>query len=327
MNAQHDLSRPATRPAIVTLLGFGEAGSALASGWMDSWQAGGQNDGQTPDLRAYDIKTESDDACVCTEMQDRYRVTRVNGAARLETALDKADLVISLVTADQAEAAARAASPHLAKDTLYVDCNSCAPQTKTVAAKHVEAAHARYVDAAIMAPIHPRRHETPMLLAGPHAGAAQAALGTLGMLCEVAGDTIGQASATKMLRSVMIKGIEALTLESLLAARAAGVEEAIIASLNATMPGVAGVDWAARAAYNMERTTTHGLRRASEMREAAATVESLGITPRMAKATAAWQQEMGDLHLTQSADVPQMTFQERADAIRAAQVNVNRRKP
>jgi 3-hydroxyisobutyrate dehydrogenase-like beta-hydroxyacid dehydrogenase len=110
----------------------------------------------------------------------------------------------------------------------------------------------------------------------------------------VAGRRVGEASAIKMLRSVMVKGLEALTAECLLAARRAGVDATVLASLRASDPGF---DWAARSAYNLERMTTHGLRRAAEMREAAATLRELGLPDRMALATAEWQAELGGLGL------------------------------
>ncbi|MBV7378121.1 NAD(P)-dependent oxidoreductase [Maritimibacter dapengensis] len=311
MRTDRTSATPVSRPDAIALIGFGEAGAALAEGWQDT--------GQVQRIFAFDIKAASRDNAVSSAMWDRYRAGHVIGADHMEVALQEADCVFSVVTADQAEAAAIAAAPHLRPDALYVDCNSCAPATKLAAAAEITRHGARYVDLAIMSPIRPDRHLSPMLVAGPHAEAACETLAGLGMTPGMAGDTIGQAAATKMLRSVIIKGIEALTLESLLAARAAGVDEAVVASLDASMPGF---DWAARAAYNMERTTTHGARRAAEMHEVAATVEGLGLPARMARATAAWQQDMGDLGLAPTADSNHMTYKDRADAIRDARANI-----
>jgi 3-hydroxyisobutyrate dehydrogenase-like beta-hydroxyacid dehydrogenase len=203
-------------------------------------------------------------------------------------------MIFSLVTADQALAAAEQTARWIEKDALFFDCNSCSPSTKVASSRLIEAAGGRYVDIAVMAPVYPAKHLTPLLAAGPHAEAATEALGGLGMRVTAAGDRIGQASSIKMLRSVIIKGFEALTAESMLAARKAGVEDAVLASLQASDPGI---DWARRSAYNLERMMVHGARRAAEMREVAKTLSDLGLPDRLSSAAADWQQQIADLQL------------------------------
>nr|WP_245197618.1 DUF1932 domain-containing protein [Jiella mangrovi] len=90
----------------------------------------------------------------------------------------------------------------------------------------------------------------------------------------------------------MIKGFEALTAECILAARRAGVEAKVLASLQASDPGF---DWQARSSYNLERMAAHGNRRAAEMEEVEKTVAALGLPPRMSAAIAAWQRQIGGL--------------------------------
>jgi 3-hydroxyisobutyrate dehydrogenase-like beta-hydroxyacid dehydrogenase len=214
-------------------------------------------------------------------------------------ALAGVDVVLCLVTADQALAAAATAAPHLPPGALWFDGNSCAPSTKRQAAAVIEDAGGRYVDWAIMAPVHPRRHKTPGLLAGPHAEVAAEMATTLGLAATVVGPEIGQASTIKMLRSVVIKGFEALTAEAFLAAERAGVAAEVLASLQASDPGW---DWAARGAYNLERMTAHGTRRAAEMGEVAQTLRDLGLPDDMARATVAWQSRLGALGLPAGAD-------------------------
>lgn len=308
MRTDRDIS--AALPARIALLGFGEAGSALAEGWHDA------RPGLT--LAAYDLKTESSENEIAAAMWDRYGIHGVSGADSPDAALAGAEAVFSLVTADAAQAAARAAAAAIAPGAFYFDCNSCAPETKRASAALIEAAGGRYVDTAIMSPIRPKLHRAPLLVSGPHAAEGAALLTALDMSARALTGDVGHASSVKMLRSVMIKGIEALTLESLLAARRAGVADEVIASLDASMPGW---DWAARAAYNMERTTTHGARRAAEMREVARSVADLGLPPRMAEATVAWQADMGALGI----DPGDMDFEHRADAILAALNTTNRR--
>ena len=198
------------------------------------------------------------------------------------------------MTADQACAAAEAAAPGLRKGTFWLDCNSCAPLTKAAAAAVIEGAGGRYVDVAVMAPVHPNRHKVPLLVSGPHARKAETLLMSLGMRPDVVGDEIGQASSIKMLRSVMIKGLEALFAECLLAARISGVDGQVLASLEASDPDIL---WRERATYTLERMMVHGERRSAEMREVAKTVATLGLPPHLSGAIADWQKWVADKSL------------------------------
>jgi 3-hydroxyisobutyrate dehydrogenase-like beta-hydroxyacid dehydrogenase len=199
--------------------------------------------------------------------------------------LGKATVLLSLVTADQAMRAAQVYAPLLAPNALYCDMNSVAPETKRAAADAVHAAGGRYVDVAIMSPVYPKQMAVPLLVSGPHAVEGAVVLSDAGFsYVRIVGDEVGKASAIKMIRSVMIKGVEALTAEMMLAARAADVEADVLASL--------GDGWASKASYNLERMTTHGLRRAAEMEESAKTLSALGIDPVMTRGTIIRQREM-----------------------------------
>ena len=110
---------------------------------------------------------------------------------------------------------------------------------------------------------------------------------------------VGSSSAIKMIRSIMMKGLEALVCECVLAGRKAGVIETVLDSLDDTYPGF---DWRKRSAYMLERVMTHGVRRAAEMREVALTVDLLGLDGAMSRASVGWQQTVGDLGLGSSAD-------------------------
>ena len=233
------------------------------------------------------------------------------GRQNAATALSGAPLVFSVVTADQAEAAALAALPGLARDAFFFDCNSCAPQTKARSAERVEAAGGRYVDVAVMSPVHPRLHRSPLLISGPHADAAAAALRSLDMAPKIHEGPVGSSSAIKMIRSVMIKGLEALACECALAGREAGVDAIVLASLDETFPGF---DWKKRVAYMLERMMTHGVRRAAEMREAALTVDQLGLDGAMSRGAVAWQQRIGELALC-AADGDPSDYRDLADRI------------
>lgn len=268
----------------IALIGFGEAARAFVSGWTE---------GNRVSLAAYDIKT--DNPATAGAMRLAYDTAQVHGATNIAELLADAPLVFSLVTADQAATAAASAARHIRAGSLYFDGNSCSPNTKRHNAALIESAGGRYVDMAIMAPVHPMLHRTPILLSGPHAKAAAASLNALEMAVRIEPGPVGRASSIKMIRSVMVKGMEALTAECLLAARLAGVADLVLHSFEKSDPGYG---WAERSAYNLERMMQHGERRAAEMREVAATIADLGLTGGMASATVEWQQQIGELHLT-----------------------------
>jgi 3-hydroxyisobutyrate dehydrogenase-like beta-hydroxyacid dehydrogenase len=250
--------------ATLSLIGFGEAGStfARAAGWED-------------EARAFDIADKS----------EAYREAGVHGCDTLEDAIANALAIFSLVTADAALSVAQTVAQHISPDALYFDMNSVAPDTKCVAAKLIEAAGGRYIDVAIMAPVNPARLAVPLLLSGPYSQVGAARLSILGFTnVRVVDGDVGRASSIKMIRSIMIKGQEALTAEMMLAAEKAGVADEVLASL--------GDGWASKADYNLERMRSHGKRRAAEMEEVAKTVSALGIAPVMTKGTIQRQREM-----------------------------------
>ena len=235
----------------IAFLGFGEAAQAFLAGWRTKGDFKAR-------ICAYDIKTDSNNSEVRTAKRADYAAAKVLGASTAAEAVTGAEAVFSVVTPDQAHEAAIAALPGLAKGAFLFDCDSCAPQTKLRTAQEVEAAGGRYVDVAVMAPVHPRLHRTPLLISGPHVEAASAALASLGMSARIYEGPVGAASAVKMIRSVMMKGLEALVCECVLSGRKAGVIETVLDSLDETYPGF---DWKKRSAYMLERVMTHGLRR------------------------------------------------------------------
>jgi 3-hydroxyisobutyrate dehydrogenase-like beta-hydroxyacid dehydrogenase len=268
-------------PALA-LIGFGEAGQALAQGLRGEGVAR---------IAAWDILFP--DAGRGAPLRDAAGRLGVRLAADCADALEGAGIVVSAVTASSNLDAARSARDGLRGNPFYLDINSVSPKRKREAAQIV-GDRARFVDVAVMAPILPLRHRTPMLLAGPAAADLLPLLRARGMQVDEAGSDVGAAIAIKMVRSVMIKGLEALTEECFLAARAGGVEDRIIASLTQTFPTL---DWARMADYNLERMASHGIRRAAEMREVALTLEELGVEPLMTRGTIERQQRTGDAKL------------------------------
>ncbi|MDG2533017.1 DUF1932 domain-containing protein [Sphingomonas sp. HITSZ_GF] len=256
----------------IAYIGFGEAGRAFATG-------------HAPELRlsAFDLKRAA--------MRDAFAEAQVEDAASAEQALTGAEAVLSLVTADEALLAANDYAPYLAPGALWIDMNSIAPDTKRAAAHAIEASGGRYVDVAVMAPVHPAGRAVPLLVSGPHAEAGAELLEAMGFthVRVIAGD-IGAASSVKMIRSVIVKGIEALTAECMLAAEAAGVRGEVLASLDASDKPK---PWAERADYNLDRMLVHGTRRAAEMAEVVKTLEALGIDAAMTHGTVQRQREAG----------------------------------
>ena len=259
----------------IAQIGFGEAGRTFAN--AGQWRAA---------ARVFDVKTLRPDSAGA--MRAAYAQAGVSGCETLADALAGAHIVLSLVTADQAHVAAQAAAAHLPAGALFCDLNSVSPGTKRGNAAIIEAAGGRYADVAVMSPVQPAALAAPLLVSGPHAGDAAAMLRSIGFSrVQICGAAIGAASATKMVRSVMVKGIEALTAEMILAAQAAGVTEGVLASL--------GGDWADKADYNLDRMLAHGTRRAAEMEEVVATLTELGIEPLMTRGTVVRQRALGDL--------------------------------
>jgi 3-hydroxyisobutyrate dehydrogenase-like beta-hydroxyacid dehydrogenase len=262
----------------IALIGFGEAAAAFAGG--AGWDVG-----------AFDLKTRSPDTRAAKLAE--YEAAGVDARDTLADAIGEADFVFSLVTADQAPLAAQDAAPLMKAGALFFDFNSVAPGTKRGAAQAIEGAGGRYVDVAVMSPVDPARRTTPLLLSGPHAEEAAAILRDLGFTkVRVVAGPVGSSSSIKMIRSVMVKGLEALTTEMILAAHAAGVRDEVVASLNASWPGT---DWAKHADYNLDRMMVHGIRRAAEMEEVVKTLEGLGTGAQMTRGTVVRQRAIGTL--------------------------------
>jgi 3-hydroxyisobutyrate dehydrogenase-like beta-hydroxyacid dehydrogenase len=253
----------------VTLIGLGEVGQVLAhdlhaAGYvtLGAWDRLLAVPGSAPHRAAAELQF-------------------LTVASSMAEAVGTGSLVICAVTAGECSAAAREAAAALRPGTFYLDLNSVSPGTRERAAGVIEAAGGRYVEAAVMSPIAPRRIASPVWLGGPHARGFLPVAQALGFAgAAVYSDALGAASAAKMCRSVIVKGMEALLAESLLTARRHGVEDAVLGSLNDLFP--VG-DWRKLARYMISRSLLHGQRRAEEMREAVRTVAEAGFEPWMSR--------------------------------------------
>jgi 3-hydroxyisobutyrate dehydrogenase-like beta-hydroxyacid dehydrogenase len=247
------------------IIGFGEVGGIFAR----DLRAGGAGA-----IHAYDLLEPA---------RDRAAAAGVTAHATAAEAAAKADVVFISVTAGSALAAAQSLAGGLSHAPLVVDVNSISPAAKQAAARVVAAADGRYVEAAVMSSVPPRGLRSPILLGGPDAQAFIDIMAPFGMDLTPFSPEIGKASSVKMCRSVMVKGLEALTTECMLAARHYGGEKEVLASLSDTLPHE---DWRGLARYVISRALIHGKRRAEEVREVARTVQEAGVEPLLSRSIA-----------------------------------------
>ena len=271
----------------IAFIGLGEAAGAFITGW------GADRAG---DIAAFDIKTTLPETA--DEILNRAKEYGIKHCKTLKDAISNADVVFSTVTADQAIVAARAAAPLMKQGAYFLDMNSCAPSSKQVSAGIMEKHDLRYVDVAVMEPVYPKQLDVPLLISGNWNGDVSELLSNLSLTFRVSDGPVGRASSIKMVRSIMVKGLEALTAECVLAAYAADVVDEVFPSLRDGHPKI---DMEQRATYNFERSMTHGVRRAAEMDEVAKMVDDLGLPNDLAQGSANWQRIIADNTIDRSA--------------------------
>jgi 3-hydroxyisobutyrate dehydrogenase-like beta-hydroxyacid dehydrogenase len=232
-------------------------------------------------IRAYDILFDRPDDD--KDLAGRARAMGVVPCPNAAEAMSEADVVISAVTADVSEKAAADAAAFIAKDQIFFDINSASPETKSRSAASIVNAGGAFVEGAIMAPVLKPGIRVPILAGGAAAERLAARLNGFGMNIESIAPDYGKASAIKLCRSIMIKGIEALMLDCAAACRAWEVSSRVFASLGETFPSL---DWAKLAETMTERVQIHGVRRAAEMREATEMLAAAGLNPSLALAVA-----------------------------------------
>ncbi len=270
----------------IAFLGFGEAARAFHDSLASTLDGA--------EFLAYDLLVEN-----AGEMRDAMTSRGVRPAASVAELAD-AEWIFSAVTADQSLQAAQAIAPYLGQGALFIDINSVSPGRKRETASLINESGAGYLDMAVMAPVHPKGHATPVLIAGRPASAVLQPLKSLGFDADVAGEEPGAATAIKMVRSVFVKGLEAITVEALLAAEASGCFDEILSSLSRSFPGL---DWTRFPDYQFERTMRHGSRRAAEMRESGATLDALGLNGGIAREIALVQDAMAASAVAPSGDL------------------------
>ncbi len=249
----------------IGFVGFGEAAYHIAKGLQ---QPG------ISSITAFDIN-------VTGKMRQRAREAGTRLLESNQELSESCDIMMSAVTADQALIAAEQNAPYLPPDHLYADLNSVSPGVKQSIARVIERSGARFAEIAMMAPVPPYGHKVPMLAGGDGAPAFVEKLAPFGISAEIVSREVGTAAATKMFRSIIVKGMEALITECVLGASRYNADERVFRSLSESFPGI---HWKELADYMVGRVVVHGERRAREMEEVAATLREIDIEPIMAEA-------------------------------------------
>ena len=265
----------------IGLIGYGEVAKIFSAGLRAQPGVAG--------VGAWDLKFARPETAVAEKAHAAQAGVLAHESA--QSLCQASDWVIAAVTASSTLAVAEEAARHIRPGSVYLDLNSASPGTKRQCAQLIDGAGAHYVEAGVMTSVPPYGIRVPMLLGGERAAALAERLRGWGMDAKAVSDQLGVASAIKMCRSVMIKGLEALVIESYSTARAYGVEDHVLPTLQETFPSI---DWSAQGAYFFSRVAQHGQRRAEEMRESARTVQEAGFEPLMTAAIAAKQQWMAD---------------------------------
>jgi 3-hydroxyisobutyrate dehydrogenase-like beta-hydroxyacid dehydrogenase len=291
----------------IGIVGYGEVGKTFAAGLKP----------RVAQLAAWDLKFAV--AETAEAEQGHAQARGVHACGSMQALCEASDLVLSAVTASNTLAVAEEAARFLRPGALFLDLNSASPGTKQKAGAAIDARGAHYVEAGVMTSVPPYGIQVPMLLGGGKAAELAQLLVAWGCDARAVSDQLGVASAIKMSRSVMIKGLEALVIESYANARAYGVEDHVLPTLQETFPSI---DWSQQGAYFFSRVVQHGQRRAEEMREAANTVREAGFDPLMTSAIADKQQWIADrAREGLFRDLPKgAAWQEYADRLLAARV-------
>ncbi len=259
-------------PKLITILGFGEAGSSIASGIY----VPGSNS-----CKVQVIDTALDKNPRGKQMAARANALGLPASAEYTGALSGSDLVISVVTGEDAVAAATMAKPWLRPGTVYADYNSITgPQTRAVSEVFADTG-VDFVDVAVMGSFKANGHAAPLLISGSRALQVSHWATQKGTPAKVLNDTIGDASAVKILRSIMMKGLEALSVECLVAAHRQGLVDQVL-------DNVSDVDNMGFANWVKTLTVTHlvhAKRRMEEVEKAMENLQETGMEPLMSDAT------------------------------------------
>jgi len=257
----------------VSFLGFGEAGFRLAK---DLKRAG------LKEIATYDKFWDT--SLYKKVIQSRVKEAEVKLLPDVQKLAAESDFVLSTVTAASSKEIAKETAAFLRANQIYVDMNSSSPRSKRAVAQIISQSGAKFVDAALMGDIATHGHKIPILACGDGAVEFQSTMTKYGMNIRCIEGNPGDAAAIKMLRSIFMKGIESLLLETMIASDRYGALNFVLDSITKAID-----EKPFRELINVLITTDaiHARRRASEMAEVVATLGELEVQPIMAEATKA----------------------------------------
>ena len=281
-------------PRVIALLGFGEAGSAIARGLcVEGGWRGPSKPGDNAPRRVIAIDTALDKDARGTALGETARALDVAIEDHYGAALSEADLVISAVQGEFARDAAAAAAPLLKKGAHFLDLCTVTGKMSDEDRAEIESGGGRYIDVAVMGGFFKQGITAPLLVAGQEAEAAVAWMNASGFVATLLGPKPGSASSVKMLRSVLVKGIEALGVEALVTARRQGILDEVLGCLgdadDMTLGGFI--------AMLVQTHIVHAHRRWEEMGLVARTLRETGVDPLMTEAIERSHRRSADAHI------------------------------
>lgn len=286
-------------PRVIALLGFGEAGSAIGrglcgeGGWRAAQDEGAPKPGDNAPRRVIAIDTALDKDARGTALGKTARALDIAIADRYTAALGEADLVICAVQGEFARDAAAAAAPLLKDGAYYLDLCTVTGRMSDEDRALIEAGKGRYIDVAVMGGFFKQGIKAPMLVAGADAAEAVAWMNASGFVATLLGPKPGSASSVKMVRSVLVKGIEALGVEALVTAQRQGILDEVLGCLGdadeMTLSGFI--------AMLVQTHIVHAHRRWEEMGLVGQTLRETGVDPLMTEAIERSHRRSVDAHI------------------------------
>lgn len=255
-------------PPRLAFVGFGEAAAAIAAGLREQ--------GLTS-MAAVTRAAPAGPTGLLAERLAAAEVLHLRDPADLR----QADVVFSLVRPSQALAASKGYAHFLSKGALYVNMTSTGPTEKGEVADVIAAQGIDFVDAAIVGAPVASRHQVSIVASGARAAELAERFVGYGMRIKPVGDRVGAASAIKIVRSVLAKGLEALYVEALLAGDKLGIADEVLSSFCDFLDERPAID---TAAMLVRSHVLHAGRRADEMRMSAAVLSSAGVPPVLTQA-------------------------------------------
>ena len=200
----------------IAFIGFGEAARAFLDGWRTE-------PGFAPASRPTTSRRIRPTLRCARESAPTTRPAKVIGASTAPEGVAGAEAVFSVVTADQAHEAALAALPGLAQGRLllrlrFLRAADQGAERERGGRRRRTLCRRRRDGAGPSAPAPARRSSS----AARMRKAARGPVARSGMHAPIHDGPVGSSSAIKMVRSVMIKGIEALVCECVLTGREGG---------------------------------------------------------------------------------------------------------